>query len=138
MENLLDSGSPPSGLATSGLGEYGRFNMLLCGCFLPASSTHFPDSSSSLWSVEVELVFDTVTAVKGYVKLALADLATQQTFQASLPPGQSNNTFILHVNKVGGGFFMRGEGSWCVHKMKNSQCLLSLTHCSCLAFSESS
>ncbi|XP_072563097.1 beta-mannosidase-like isoform X2 [Paramormyrops kingsleyae] len=57
------------------------------------------DSSSSLWSVEVELVFDTVMAVEGYVKLALADLATQQTFQASLPPGQSNNTFILHVNK---------------------------------------
>uniref|UniRef100_A0A3B3T911 Beta-mannosidase n=1 Tax=Paramormyrops kingsleyae TaxID=1676925 RepID=A0A3B3T911_9TELE len=55
------------------------------------------DSSSSLWSVEVELVFDTVMAVEGYVKLALADLATQQTFQASLPPGQSNNTFILHV-----------------------------------------
>ncbi|KAJ8407662.1 hypothetical protein AAFF_G00275190 [Aldrovandia affinis] len=63
------------------------------------TTTPAQDARLSQWSVEVELHLDALVAVVGYVTLLLPELATQQTFQASLPAGQSRNTFTLPVNK---------------------------------------
>ncbi|XP_036372734.1 beta-mannosidase [Megalops cyprinoides] len=63
------------------------------------TATPARDAGLSQWSVEVELFFDAVEAAVGSVTLSLPELATQQAFQASLPPGQSRNPFVLHVNK---------------------------------------
>ncbi|KAG9344023.1 hypothetical protein JZ751_012499 [Albula glossodonta] len=65
------------------------------------TTTPVQDSGLSRWSVEVELHFDTVVAAEGYVTLLLPDLATRQTFQASLPAGRSRDTLVLPTAPVG-------------------------------------
>ncbi|KAI1887421.1 hypothetical protein AGOR_G00190120 [Albula goreensis] len=76
------------------------------------TTTPVQDSGLSRWSVEVELHFDTVVAAEGYVTLLLPDLATRQTFQASLPAGQSRDTLVLPVNKTApvGLWWPNGQG----------------------------
>ncbi|KAL4641879.1 beta-mannosidase [Arapaima gigas] len=63
------------------------------------SATSHYDTDVSQWSLEVVLLVHAVEAAVGRVTLSLPKLATQQTFQTSLPPGQSKNTYILSVNK---------------------------------------
>ncbi|KAG5848420.1 hypothetical protein ANANG_G00098270 [Anguilla anguilla] len=67
----------------------------------------------SQWSVEAELHCDAVAAAEGSVTLLLPELATQQTFQISLPAGQSRSTFVLPVNKSAEVelWWPRGHGS---------------------------
>ncbi|XP_033869509.2 beta-mannosidase isoform X1 [Acipenser ruthenus] len=60
------------------------------------------DHNTKQWNLQVEAFFDTVSLkpLAGHVTIHIPKLQTQQIYEVTLQPGQSNSKLILPVNKI--------------------------------------
>nr|XP_033499478.1 beta-mannosidase [Epinephelus lanceolatus] len=62
------------------------------------SSVPLHDSSLSQWRVQVELLVDAVQTTNGQITLSIPELDSEQSFYTQFLPGQTKNSFTLHLN----------------------------------------